>query len=268
MTADTWRAAAARSLARAVGSHEERRIRPLSAFLGPLPPRVAEALALPESELAEPVECERCGDAGVVLSLTRRPRACRCQRGIARLLAESGLAGAELERMSVSTFRAETADQRQMRAAALAFLAEPRGSIAFIGDKGRGKSHLAVGIVRAWCELGRPGRFEVVPRLLDRLQATLRDNASESYEWVQAQLAALPLLVLDDLGAQRSTPWRDEALFELVNARHNRAAPTVVTSNVALDQLDGRIADRLMQLTPHGIVVTRGTSVRVTGVER
>ncbi|MBP9041487.1 MAG: ATP-binding protein, partial [Anaerolineaceae bacterium] len=53
------------------------------------------------------------------------------------------------------------------------------------------------------------------------------------------------LLVLDDLGAQNSTKWAGEKLFQIVDYRYARKLPTVVTTNLDLEELDDRIRSRL-----------------------
>lgn len=53
------------------------------------------------------------------------------------------------------------------------------------------------------------------------------------------------MLLLDDLGAESRTAWARERIFILLNARYDMAAPTVVATNLAPDDLDGRIGSRL-----------------------
>ena len=46
------------------------------------------------------------------------------------------------------------------------------------------------------------------------------------------------LLVLDDLGAERTTDWVDETLNLIVNTRYSERRPTIFTSNY--DQMPDR----------------------------
>jgi DNA replication protein DnaC len=50
---------------------------------------------------------------------------------------------------------------------------------------------------------------------------------------------------LDDLGTQNATPWAQEKLFQIINHRYVNRLPTVVTTNVDLQSIDGRISSRL-----------------------
>ena len=62
------------------------------------------------------------------------------------------------------------------------------------------------------------------------------------------------MLILDDLGAQRSTPWVDEKLFQLINHRYMHRLPMIVTMNErAWPHLDERIQSRMRQ---KGLVTT------------
>ncbi|MDA0271518.1 MAG: DNA replication protein DnaC, partial [Chloroflexi bacterium] len=48
-----------------------------------------------------------------------------------------------------------------------------------------------------------------------------------------------------DLGAQKSSPWAEEKLYQLLNHRHLARLHTVVTTNKKLSELETRIASRL-----------------------
>ncbi|MDQ3044231.1 MAG: ATP-binding protein, partial [Chloroflexota bacterium] len=55
-----------------------------------------------------------------------------------------------------------------------------------------------------------------------------------------------PLLVLDDLGTENTTPWAREKLFQIINHRYNEQLPTVITSNQDHKRIEERILSRLM----------------------
>ncbi|MCS6911515.1 MAG: hypothetical protein NZM11_13250, partial [Anaerolineales bacterium] len=59
------------------------------------------------------------------------------------------------------------------------------------------------------------------------------------------QVRKAPLLVLDDLGAQATTPLAAEKLYQIVNYRYNAQLPTVFTLAGPLDELDERLRTRL-----------------------
>ena len=85
----------------------------------------------------------------------------------------------------------------------------------------------------------------IVPDLLDHLRATFGPKSEVSYDELFEQLRTVPLLILDDLGSQTSSPWASEKLFQLFNFRFNAQLPTVVTTNVPLDLMDESLHSRL-----------------------
>ncbi len=66
------------------------------------------------------------------------------------------------------------------------------------------------------------------------------------YDEFFEQVRNTPLLILDDLGAQSSTPWAREKLDQLLNHRFNNQLPTVIVSIVPVEDLDERIRTRLV----------------------
>ena len=61
----------------------------------------------------------------------------------------------------------------------------------------------------------------------------------------------MPLLIFDDLGAETSTAWAEEKLYQIVVHRHEARLPTVITSAFSIDELEEakpRIGSRLMDM--------------------
>ena len=96
----------------------------------------------------------------------------------------------------------------------------------------------------AW-RLGEPAIFMVIPDLLDHLRAAYNPQSEMRYDDLFEQLRNAPLLVLDDLGTQSSTPWAQEKLFQLLNHRYIARLPTVITTNQRIDELEPRLRSRL-----------------------
>jgi DNA replication protein DnaC len=129
--------------------------------------------------------------------------------------------------------------------AARAYAESPEGWLVLHGRSGAGKTHLAAAIANRCIERGQPVLFIVVPDLLDHLRAAYRPDAEEPYDRLFEQVRTAPLLVLDDLGAQATTPWAAEKLYQIVNYRYNAQLPTVFTLAAPLEELDERLRTRL-----------------------
>lgn len=125
------------------------------------------------------------------------------------------------------------------------FASKLDGWLLVQGEYGCGKTHLAAAIGNFCSDLGVPTLFITVPDLLDTLRFAYHANAGafeERFETVRRS----PLLVLDDFGTQNATEWAQEKLFQILNFRHVNRLPTVITTNLALEQIEGRIRSRLI----------------------
>ena len=126
-----------------------------------------------------------------------------------------------------------------------AFADQPSGWIVLTGITGCGKTHLASAIANELADSETAVLMLTVPRLLDRLRATFAPDAPHSFSEMYNLVESVEVLVLDDLGAQNSTPWATEKLFQLLNERHVRELPTVVTTNLSLWEFEPRLQSRL-----------------------
>ena len=125
------------------------------------------------------------------------------------------------------------------------YAVEPRGWFVLKGNSGSGKTHLASAIANHCIGQRIRTFFMVVPDLLDHLRATFGPNSEVTYDELFEQVRNVPLLILDDFGAQSSSPWAAEKLFQVLNHRFNAQLPTVITTNVPLDRLDESLQSRL-----------------------
>jgi len=124
----------------------------------------------------------------------------------------------------------------------------PRGWLLLHGGYGCGKTHLAAAIANTRLAAGQPALFVNAPDLLDHLRATFGPGSDVSYDDLFERVRNVPLLVIDDLGAESPTQWAQEKLYQIFNHRYNAALPTVVTSNTELERLDPRLRSRLVDM--------------------
>jgi DNA replication protein DnaC len=149
-----------------------------------------------------------------------------------------------------ATFDPAIAGLREAYDAARAFAADPQGWLVLSGPHGVGKTHLAAAIANVHLEAGNSVFFSIVPDLLDHLRAAFAPTSEMPYDALFDRIRESGLLVLDDLGAENSTAWATEKLFQLINYRYNYRMPTVVTTNTRLvSQMDERIRSRLSDIS-------------------
>jgi DNA replication protein DnaC len=133
------------------------------------------------------------------------------------------------------------------RSAAAGFAEAPVNWLLLRGGYGAGKTHLAAAIANRVSQSGLPVMFVVVADLLDYLRATFQPGTPASYDRRFKALQRASLLVLDDLGAQNTTPWAAEKLFQILNHRYISGLPTVFTvSTDNWEGLDERLRSRLL----------------------
>jgi len=182
---------------------------------------------------------------------------CRCQEGPmaerrARQLRQLSNLG-RLTEQTFANFNADgvalnEADRRNLRnsfEAARSFAENPQQWLLLTGTFGCGKTHLAAAIANRLIERQQPVLFVVVPDLLDYLRATFNPRSTVAYDDRFEQVRTAPCLILDDFGAQNATDWALEKLYQILNHRYNNRLPTVITTNVPLEDIDPRLRSRL-----------------------
>ncbi|MCS7009934.1 MAG: ATP-binding protein [Anaerolineales bacterium] len=125
-----------------------------------------------------------------------------------------------------------------------AFANRPEGWLLLEGGYGCGKTHLAAAIANRAVYNGIPTLFITVPDLLDNLRFAYNDPDT-TFEARFEEVRNARLLVLDDFGTQNATPWAQEKLFQILNYRYINKLPTVITTNLMLDEIESRIRSRL-----------------------
>jgi DNA replication protein DnaC len=128
---------------------------------------------------------------------------------------------------------------------ALDFAKSPENWLVFMGVTGCGKTHLAASIANYRLKEGQPVKFVVVPDLLDHLRSTFSPESPVTYDQLFEEVKNAPLLILDDFGEQSTTPWAQEKLYQIINHRYNARLATVITTRLALDEIDPPISSRL-----------------------
>lgn len=121
--------------------------------------------------------------------------------------------------------------------------------ILLTGAVGTGKSFYAAAIANAVIDLGYPAIVTSAPRYMESLRMSRHpEEIIDSY-------ARCSLLVLDDLGSERSTEYADERIFDLIDRRYLEQKPLIVTTNLSLEDLqhpqtdhEARTFDRVLEL--------------------
>ncbi|MEY9841737.1 ATP-binding protein [Streptacidiphilus sp. EB103A] len=124
-------------------------------------------------------------------------------------------------------------------------------SLLMAGVVGAGKTHEAYGAVRQLVQTGVGVRWRATTAA--DLYADLRPRPGVDSERELATVSRCPLLIIDDLGAAKTSEWTEEVTYRLINRRYNHMLPTLVTTNLAIKDLRAylgdRVTSRLAQMT-------------------
>ena len=141
------------------------------------------------------------------------------------------------------------------------------------GNFGCGKTYL---IAATFNELAKDGIKSAIvfwPEYLNSLKSSFNSEVKSEFKNKYNYVKKVPLLLIDDLGAESVTPWaRDEILCPLLQYRMDEKLPTFFTSNLNLETLEnhlaitakgdeiikaGRIISRIKQLTEYQEMISK-----------
>jgi len=224
--------------------------------------KIVDGNTVREPRVPEPVyNCLKCHDAGYLRADVPyghpqfgKPVKCACtvakEQAVKQQALEnmSGIMHYDLyENATFRTYNKRIPGVVDAYNAAFVFAHDPDGWLVLVGEYGCGKTHLAVAIAKVVLEQGKSVLVQTVPDLLDNLRTSFDPKAETiSFNTLFEDMKTADLLVLDDYGAENTTPWAVEKLFQILNYRYSAALPTVITTNnIGLEGIDGRIRSRL-----------------------
>jgi len=150
--------------------------------------------------------------------------------------------------------------------ASLRFVGEGR-SVAFLGQPGCGKTHLAVALAVRAVEAGYQGYFSTAD---DMVVALARARLEGNWAAKLRLYTAPSVLVIDDVGLLPMDRGAASAFFHVINTRYEKGAPTLVTTNRGLPAWgelfgDEVVASAILDRILHKAVVLniRGPSWRM-----
>ena len=114
---------------------------------------------------------------------------------------------------------------------------------------GSGKTHVALGLAILALGIGASAYVTTLGELLLSIRSSYQREVERSEAELLEHVCTVEMLVLDDLGIEKPTEWAKERLAYIVNRRYSQQRATLVTTNLALDELekrwDGRVMSRL-----------------------
>jgi DNA replication protein DnaC len=127
--------------------------------------------------------------------------------------------------------RSLAAAQMQVRGFAANYPLDSRGLI-LVGSIGAGKTHLAVGALKAViADRGAQGLFCDYRELLRLIQNSYNPRVFTTELEILNPVMNAEVLVLDDLGAIRPSEWVWDTVSLVLNSRYNNMRTTIITTN-------------------------------------
>lgn len=127
------------------------------------------------------------------------------------------------------------------------FAQDPSGWLVLHGSYGTGKTHLGRGHCQCAPGARSTGALRRHARSVGLFARHVFPQSNVTFDQRFEEVRGTPLLILDDLGAHSTTPWAQEKLYQIINHRYNAHLPTVITTNLRLDDLDERVRSRLVR---------------------
>lgn len=139
------------------------------------------------------------------------------------------------------------------------------------GDVGRGKTHISSAIANVVLAGGKTVIYKRAADLFDMIRQYKYEESTQRWNEVLEQFINCDLLVIDDLGAERTTDFVTEQLVMLLEERNYRNKPWIINSNLKLSQIQNsyntRVSDRIMERATM-ITIERERSYRMEQAEQ
>ena len=120
------------------------------------------------------------------------------------------------------------------------FFKQPLKGLYLSGNFGSGKTYLIAALFNELAKKGVKSAIVYFPEFLRSLKEGFENNTyQEKFNYIKK----IPLLLLDDIGAEGVTTWsRDEILGSILQYRMEEGLPTFFTSNLTVKELDEHLS--------------------------
>lgn len=200
--------------------------------------------------------CDRCGGSGYVGSTM-----CECLRELCRQEQKKELTFLNVGRETFEQFRLDYYPDRIDPATGMnirsvmeknfqycrkyaATFSEKSGNLLFSGNTGLGKTFLSACIARMVSDRGYSVVYESAGHLFSKLERAKFSGDEDAREEVK-KYNNCDLLIVDDLGTEMPGQFTTAALYSLVNDRLLEGKPTIISTNLDVDDLGRRYSPQI-----------------------
>lgn len=108
------------------------------------------------------------------------------------------------------------------------------------GACGTGKTMLTSIIINERANRNKASTFICATDIFNELNPFVNED-SRIARTKRQLIKNAPCLVIDDLGAEKTSEWTNTTLFDIINYRYNENLQTIITSNFSLDEIGHRV---------------------------
>lgn len=202
-----------------------------------------------------PPVCEKCGGSGYVLT-ERGAVPCACLREI-ELQRAWKLARVPKKFLgkTLDSFVARTPAHKLIVRSAASFIQtfhghtgedHPAKGLWMQGREGTGKTHIAIAILKEVIARGYTGLYWNVPELFLELRRLMAEKAELTEADLFDEALRADLVVLDDLGAERTSDYVLDRLYLMINGRYQNDKATIITTNRTKEELRTQVGPRIL----------------------
>lgn len=172
-----------------------------------------------------------------------------------RELRDASLMEERFREATFDRFTTTKSNERNFRlckryATAFDTMLEKNQGLIMWGNVGTGKSYAAACIANYLLARGVPVIMTSLVKLLELIQ-----GGNEKESDIIARMNSAKLVIFDDLGAERSTDYALEKVYNIVDSRYRKQKPMIFTTNLTItdmkDEIDirySRIYDRVFEV--------------------
>jgi len=124
----------------------------------------------------------------------------------------------------------------------------PCDNLVFLGDVGRGKTHLSLAVANKVLSGGKKVIYKRMNELLDEIRTAKYDSGDNDYLY---ELINCDLLVIDDFGADNATDFAKTQMRTLIDERNLNDKAWIISTNLDInliqDLYSARFVDRMLE---------------------